>query len=170
MPASSPRIATIQIAKEYLKFSAAHFTVFSATERERLHGHNFTVSAEITAWVDDNGMTSNYRHYKEALKRCCQALDEYVLLPGESPYLVIDEQDSAYRVCFHTDTMTFLKTDTIVLPIRNTTVEEFSHYLLHQLLADEQLSQGSQLTELVVTVASGPGQTGSSHWQKSSVE
>ena len=39
------QLTTIELSKEYLKFSAGHFTVFSATERERLHGHNFSVSA-----------------------------------------------------------------------------------------------------------------------------
>ena len=31
-------LTTIEIDKENLKFSAAHFTIFSGTERERLHG------------------------------------------------------------------------------------------------------------------------------------
>ena len=42
-------LTTINICKEALKFSGAHFTIFSATDRERLHGHNFRVRAEVTA-------------------------------------------------------------------------------------------------------------------------
>ena len=38
---------TIRLAKENMKFSAAHFTIFSASERERLHGHNFRVEVDI---------------------------------------------------------------------------------------------------------------------------
>ena len=32
------RYSTLEIGKEDMKFSAAHYTIFSATERERLHG------------------------------------------------------------------------------------------------------------------------------------
>ena len=161
---SITRLATIAIAKEYLKFSAAHFTIFSASERERVHGHNFTVAAEITAGVDDNGMTSNYRVYKNALKRCCEALDEYVLLPGQSPYMTIAEEGDQVVATFAGQPLFFPKADTIVMPIRNTTVEEFSHYILQQLLADPELAAIDDLVGLSVTVASGPGQTGTSRW------
>lgn len=160
------RLATIRIAKEYLKFSAAHFTVFSATERERLHGHNFTVAADITAAVNDNGMTSNYRNYKDALQRCCKALDEYVLLPGQSPYLQIEQQGLEYWVRFNDESMRFLVADTLILPIRNTTVEEFSNYIVQQLMHDSQLAELSQLQGLSVSVSSGPGQLGITAWQR----
>ena len=160
------RLATIGIAKEYLKFSAAHFTVFSATERERVHGHNFAVSAKITAQVDINGMTSNYRLYKDALQQCCQALDEYVLLPGQSPYLDISQDSGQYLAHFNGQTLYFPTEDTLVLPIRNTTVEEFSHYILQQLLVDHALRDRVDLWALSVRVSSGPGQTGESAWQR----
>ena len=166
MPVDSERLATICIDKEYLKFSAAHFTIFSATERERLHGHNFSVSAEITATVDDNGMTSNYRVYKDALKRCCLDLDEYLILAGDSPYLRVQEQGSNYLALFNSEELIFAKNDTKVLPLKNTTVEEFSYFVLQQLLQDKTLTAIDGLKALTVTVASGPGQTGSSSWQK----
>ena len=72
------RLTTIEIAKEYLHFSAAHFTIFSATNRERLHGHNFFVAANITAVVLDNGMCFNYCQLKDDLRELCSALDEYL--------------------------------------------------------------------------------------------
>ncbi|EQD50251.1 hypothetical protein B1A_13514, partial [mine drainage metagenome] len=36
------RSVEVDLSKERMKFSAGHFTVFSASERENLHGHNFT--------------------------------------------------------------------------------------------------------------------------------
>ena len=163
---STERRATITIDKEYLKFSAAHFTIFSATERERLHGHNFSVSAVITAHVGDNGMASNYRVYKELLQEACDRLDEYMLLPGESPHISIEEDDENYRVLFNAEVMTFIKADTLVLPIRNTTVEEFSHYLLGQFLCTDLLNDDDSISALEVRVESGPGQMGASQWQR----
>ena len=54
MPPSSA--ATIEISKDYLHFNAAHFTLFSATEREDLHGHTFYVAATVTSPVGDDGL------------------------------------------------------------------------------------------------------------------
>ena len=156
------RLTTLYIDKESHKFSAAHYTIFSATERERLHGHNYSVSARIVAPMGDNGFAADYNVYKSRLKRLCDALDEYTLLAGDSPYQVIEEEGDVYRVRFATDEMQFLRSDSIVLPIRNATVEEFSHLLLTRLLA---ASAGDDLREIELCVASGPGQRGCSLWR-----
>jgi len=63
---------------------------------------------------------------------------------------------------FAGEQMLFLKSDTLVLPIRNVTVEEFSRYLLERLMA---LSAGDDLREIELCVASGPGQKGCSIWR-----
>ena len=124
------RLTTLYIDKEAHKFSAAHFTIFSATERERLHGHNYSVSARIVAPMGDNGFSADYNVYKKRLKVLCDGLDEYMVLAGDSPFQKIAEDDDYYVVSFADDRMQFLKRDTLVLPITNATVEEFSHYLL----------------------------------------
>ena len=137
------------------------FTIFSATERERLHGHNYSVSARIVAPLGDNGFSADYNLYKSRLQVLCDALDEYMLLAGDSPYQHIEEHGACYRVKFAEDEMLFLQSDTLVLPIRNATVEEFSHYLLQGLLRD---CEGEDLREIELCVASGPGQRGCSVW------
>ena len=157
-------LTTIELAKEYLKFSAAHFTIFSATERERLHGHNFTVSARITAPVGDNGMAFSYRIFKQKLESLCRELDEYMLLSADSPHLEISEHGEHYRVRFAEEEMFFLRADTLLLPVRNATVEEYSRYLLEQLLADQEIIERNDVREIEIKVASGPGQWGSSRW------
>src|SRR3954453_2881336 len=70
--ASSSRVAasaqtTIEITKDYLHFSAAHFTIFSATERENLHGHNFDVSCSLDTSVGPNGLAFDYNVVKDRL-------------------------------------------------------------------------------------------------------
>jgi 6-pyruvoyltetrahydropterin/6-carboxytetrahydropterin synthase len=158
------RLTTIYIDKESHKFSAAHFTIFSATERERLHGHNFSVAARIVAPVDDNGLTGDYAVYKAQIRKLCDAIDEYTLLPSLSPYLEIAEDGDFYRVRHHEDEMLFLKADTLLLPVRNTTVEDFSHHLLETLVEDRAFLEAQDVREIEVMVSSGPGQTGSSTW------
>jgi 6-pyruvoyltetrahydropterin/6-carboxytetrahydropterin synthase len=156
------RLTTLYIDKEAHKFSAAHFTIFSATERERLHGHNYSVSARIVAPMGDNGFSADYNVYKKRLKVLCDSLDEYMVLAGDSPFQKVTEDGDYYRVSFAQDRMQFLKQDTLVLPITNATVEEFSHYLLQQLL---EASSGDDLREIELCVASGPGQKGCALWR-----
>ena len=160
------QLTTIELTKEYLKFSAAHFTVFSATERERLHGHNFKVSARVTAPVGPNGMCFSYRILKDKLEALCSSLDEYMLLSADSPYLRITEEGLNYRVEFNGETMLFLKADTLLLPVRNATVEEYSRYLVERLLEDRELVDGYDIREIGIKVSSGPGQWGSARWKK----
>jgi len=157
------QLTTLYIDKESHKFSAAHYTIFSATERERLHGHNYSVSAKIVAPMGSNGFSADYNVYKERLARLCNALDEYMLLAGESPYQQIAEDGACYRVSHAGQEMLFLRSDTLVLPIRNATVEEFSRYLLQRLLDD---SVGDDLREIELCVASGPGQKGCATWRR----
>lgn len=156
------RLTTLHIDKESHKFSAAHFTIFSATERERLHGHNYSVSARIVAPMGDNGFSADYNVYKDRIKSLCDELDEYMLLAGVSPHQQIEDGGDSYRVTFNGEQMLFLKSDTLVLPVRNATVEEFSYYLLNKLL---ELSRGEGLVELELGVASGPGQRASAIWR-----
>ena len=155
------QLTTLYINKERHKFSAAHYTIFSATERERLHGHNYSVSARIVAPMGDNGFAADYNVYKRRLQTLCEALDEYMLLAGDSPYQEIAEEGAYYRVSFANERMQFLQSDTLVLPIRNATVEEFSRYLLQRLVA---LSGDDDIREMELCVASGPGQKGCARW------
>ena len=157
------RLTTLYIDKQSHKFSAAHYTIFSGTERERLHGHNYSVSARIVAPMGDNGFSADYNVYKNLLAALCEPLDEYMLLAGDSPHQQIEEAGACYRVTFAGEEMLFLQSDTRVLPIRNATVEEFSWYLLQGLLRD---SVDEDLREIELCVASGPGQKGCASWRK----
>ena len=159
------QLTTIELSKEYLKFSAGHFTIFSATERERLHGHNFQVSASIVAPVGDNGLCFSYGEFKAKLESLCEQLDEYLLLPGKSPYLQIETEGGDYRVTFNGEVMRFLQSDTLVLPIRNATVEEFASYLLQQLISDPDIVR-YDVQQIEMKVSSGPGQWGSVQWNQ----
>lgn len=158
------RLTTITLSKEYQKFSAAHFTIFSATNRERLHGHNFSVTVAITVPVGDDGLCFSYRIYKDILKQVCEELDEYVLIPEFSPHLKISEEGVYYHIEFNKEIIPLLKSDTKLLPIRNTTVEEFADYILKQLLLTNENADQFDIHKLEVKVFSGPGQCGSSCW------
>lgn len=156
------RLTTLYIDKEAHKFSAAHFTIFSAQERERLHGHNYSVSARIVAPMGPNGFSADYNVYKNRIARLCKPLDEYMLVAGDSPFQTIAMEGEEVWVTFADRTLKFFRDETRVLPVVNVTVEELAHYLLGELMEE---SSGEGLVEVELGVSSGPGQTGSAIWR-----
>jgi len=158
------QLTTIDVSKEDFKFSAAHFTIFSATERERLHGHNYKVRAQLLAAVDDNGLCFNYQEIKTRLRKICDALDEYMLLPTQSPYLKIAPNDQGYEVSFNNESFAFLASDTQLLAIKNTTIEEFSRYILAQLVKTDDFLSANRIKKCSVSVSSGDGQWATAKW------
>ena len=160
---AAPRYCRIEIAKHALNFSVAHFTIFSKTERENLHGHNFQVECDLTGAVSNDGLTFDYGIIKRVIRGLCDELDEQVILPDRSPFLEIREEDDYTIAVFNDERLPFLARDVTILPIANTTVEEFSNYLLHRML-DHPEFQDREIVKLNVKVSSSPGQTGCSTW------
>lgn len=167
-PALMNRLATIVIDKQYLHFSIAHFTIFSATSRERLHGHNVRIGVSITGEVDDNGLCFDYAVYKKILKALCAKYDEYTLIAKNSPHLRISEDDDFYYVEHNGINMPLLKTDTILLPVLNVTIEELAYYLLSELIADRGLLEELKIHAFEMRVSSGPDQWARCSWDKQS--
>jgi len=163
---SKDRRTVIEIQKEYLHFSAAHFTIFSATVRENLHGHNFHVEAALSGPIREDGLCFDYNDVKRKIKALCDSLDEKTLLPRHSPHLSIVE-DGPYLVAhFHDEKIPFLPRDVITLPVRNVTVEELAYWFAEALLADAEFG-ALPIDELTIRVSSGPGQWASARWSRS---
>ncbi len=155
MPASE--LITIEISKDYLHFNSAHFTIFSATEREDLHGHTFYVRAFVTSRVGANGMAFDYNILKTCLLKLCDHLDEKVLLPEQSPHLSLSESDGYLIAEYGAERLPFLPRDVRTLPVRNITVEELAPWFLAE-LEDEPSVAGQNISRLEIQVSSGPGQ------------
>lgn len=158
-----PRYTTIEVYEESLKFEVAHFTIFSPTVRERLHGHNYRVYFSMTAPIGTLGITFDYDIYKKKLIALCQHLDKHLLLPGESPVLKITEENPYFYVYFNEEEMHFLKTDCLILPIRNISLEEMSQWFLEQITQDADFEKHA-INKLVIKVSSGQGREASATW------
>lgn len=158
------RFASLKIHKEELSFSAGHFTIFSATEREQLHGHNYYVSVTFTVNVKHNGLSFDYRYYKNKVLKLCQLLDRHFLLPSASPYLQLEENDEYWLAHFNHQKIPFLKEDVVILPISNITIEELSYWFLQHLLQDQDSLHAHAIHGINVEVFNGPGQSGGSSW------
>lgn len=164
MSAQPVRVTVIDLAKEDMKFSAGHFTIFSATERERLHGHNFTVGARIACEVGPDGMAFDYGVYKKVLKGLCDAWNEYFILPTQSRHLKIIQGATHIDAVFNGISIPFLKSDVLLLPIANATLEEFARLMLEALASDGEALARHGVLSIEVRVGSGPGQWASCSW------
>ncbi len=161
------RYTSIELFKENFKFSCGHFTIFSAKHRENLHGHNFQVMVRFTSEVLEHGMTFDYGKLKRKTERLCSDLNEHFLLPGESPYLRIEQHEDLVFAHFDTEKIPFLPRDVIILPIANVTLEELSRWFLEQYLEDQQEFEAFGVREIEVKAFSGPGQSASAIWKRS---
>lgn len=159
-------LVTIDIAKEAMNFSAGHFTIFSATARENLHGHNFRLGARVTAPVSADGLCFDYAILKRAMRELCAEHDEITLLPAHSPYLRVERTATEVLARYGEETLRFLHRDVRVLPVANVTVEALSAYFLGRLRGSAQLAE-QPLVALAVRVSSGDGQWGESRWDAS---
>ena len=157
-------LTRLEISKKYLNFSAGHFTLFSSTERENLHGHNFQVRCTVTAAVGEDGLTFDYVILKRVLKELCDALDERVLLPLESPYLRIERREGMVMAHFADERIPFLERDVLLLPIRNVTIEELAPLLLVRLRARPEILT-MRVRTIELGVSSGQGQWAIAHWE-----
>jgi 6-pyruvoyltetrahydropterin/6-carboxytetrahydropterin synthase len=149
----------IRLAKQAMKFSAGHFTIFSASERERLHGHNFTVEVDIEARMLGNGMCFDYGLYKDRVIALCRELNEWMLLPTRSPYLRIEEAGEQVLAHFAGQVIPFLRCDVRLLPLENITLEELARWFLERLAEDPQTLREHAVVAIEVRVFSGPGQS-----------
>lgn len=150
---------TIRLAKENMKFSAGHFTIFSATERERVHGHNFRVEVDIEADMLGNGMCFDYGIYKARIVALCRELNEWMILPTRSSHLRIEEDGDHVHAHFNGERIPFLRSDVLLLPIENATLEEFSSWFLDRLMDDIDTLRQHRIVAMEARVSSGPGQS-----------
>lgn len=158
-------LVEIELAKERMKFSSGHFTIFSAKDRERIHGHDFRVALTFTTEVGPNGMAFDYGIMKDVVTKVCDSLDEYFLLPLNSPYLKIEQSDGEVRAIFGTETLRFLAGDVKLLPIRNVTVEDLSGWILSSVKSGLSAEIAPLVHAMTVRVSSGPGQSAATSWR-----
>ena len=152
----------IDIAKEYFKFSAAHFLIFPDGSAERLHGHNYRVFVEVDAGLGEHGLVMDFKRVKPVVRELVDHLDEHWLLPGEHPVLRVDARgDGVTEVRYLDAYYAAPDADVIVLPINNTSSENLATWLGRELRGRlEERFPGVQLERLRLAVEETSGQRG----------
>ena len=126
---------SIELTKEYFKFSAAHFLIFPDGAAERLHGHNYRVFVEIDAELTRHGLVIDFKRVKPVVRELVDELDEHWLVPGEHPVLTCQARDDGVTEVRYQDRYYAAPTeDVIVLPINNTSSENLATWFGRKLL------------------------------------
>ena len=154
----------IALELEGLKFSAAHFVAFDGF-REPMHGHNYTVAAQIGAQsLQHDGYVVDFGDVKKVLRTICRRLNQHTLLPSRSDVLTLQQlNDSQLEVqCQGGVKFVLPVEDCVLLPIVHTTAEELAQYIATEVekhLGAHLRSRSCQWLE--VKVSERPGQGGS---------
>ncbi len=153
---------SIEVDKEYLKFSVAHFLIFPDGTAERLHGHNYRVACELEARLSRFGLVLDFQHVKPVVRQLCDELDEHWIVPGEHEELTVRElEGDSLEVRYRDRIYRAPREDVLVLPINNTSAENFSAYVGRELLRRLAERFDDLVVErLRVTVEETPGQRG----------
>jgi 6-pyruvoyltetrahydropterin/6-carboxytetrahydropterin synthase len=150
---------SVVVAKENLKFSAAHFMAYPGF-REALHGHNYQVGVRIEGRLAPTGYVLDFGLVKEIVREIVGSLDERTLLPAESDCLEIERWgDQRVAVRFGEDEFIFPASDVRLLPIVHSSAEELARFICGELrrrLAQRSALEG--LAVLEISVAEAPGQ------------
>lgn len=154
------RLAIVELHKEENEFSAGHFTIFSATDREDLHGHNYSVAVSMQVILNDNGLASDYRIFKKKVRAVCQQLNGRFLLPSQSKFLKLEDTGEMWIAHFNQEKIPFLKRDVVILPIANVTLEELSYWFLGELTKDQVELNQLGIKDVIVRVFNGSSKSG----------
>jgi 6-pyruvoyltetrahydropterin/6-carboxytetrahydropterin synthase len=159
---------SIDLEKEYFKFSAAHFLIFPDGSAERLHGHNYRVHVRLSAELSRYGLVLDFKMVKPIVRAICDRLDEHWIVPGEHEELrVVRRSDGTAEITYREKRYVAPTGDVLVLPINNTSSENLAAWFGRELLAELARKFPDVLpTELEVSVEETAGQRGV--WSRSS--
>ena len=125
----------VSVRSERFKFNAAHFVAFDGY-RERLHGHNYTVSVRILGRTNPrDGYVIDFTEVKQVVRGVCETLNERFLCPCCSDVLKVgDEGANVTLKCQDGSFFSIPRDDCAMLPIVHSTAEELAAMLWRRIL------------------------------------
>jgi 6-pyruvoyltetrahydropterin/6-carboxytetrahydropterin synthase len=159
----TPASCRIAVAKDEHKFSCAHMTVFADGSKERMHGHNFHVSAAVELPSDEAAPLLDFARVKAELAALCAELKEHLLLAARCPQLTVLRHDAAeIELMLCNQRYVLPACDVLLLPVDNIVVERLAAYLwtrVAEALRHDLQQAGALSLEVSVTESPGQGAT-----------
>jgi 6-pyruvoyltetrahydropterin/6-carboxytetrahydropterin synthase len=116
----------IQVARAEHKFSCAHMTVFPDGRKERLHGHNYTVSVALDLAAISFAQLIDFGAIKREVAALCAEWRERTLIAERNPETRIRRSGGELELHVCGRRYVLPEEDALVLPVDNTTVEALS--------------------------------------------
>jgi len=158
---SHESVFRVQLQKEQLVFSSAHFITFAGDICECLHGHNYGLRAEVEGSLDENRYVVDFIAFRDALALLVKQLDHHVLLPTKHSMILIEESGDEVIARFRNKRWVFPREDCMLLPIVNTTAEELSWWIATQIRNQLYSKIGPRISMIEIGVDENHGQWGS---------
>lgn len=154
----------VQVTKDHLVFSAAHFITFNGDVCERLHGHNWRASVEVAGPLDENYYVYDFIALRDHLQALVNELDHSVLLPTEHPLIAVATSGDEVTATFQHKRWVFPREDCRLLPIANTTAELIARWIGEQLLERLGAPFRDAMSALCIRVEENFGQWAECEW------
>ncbi|MFN7904822.1 MAG: 6-pyruvoyl trahydropterin synthase family protein [Pseudobdellovibrionaceae bacterium] len=152
-------MTTLHLAKQNFKFSSAHFLIFDDHHAEKLHGHNYQVTVDLTVpeefELNKVGFFIDFNVFKKHIKSRLDQWDEMVLLPAQHKDMKITVKSPSMEVRFRDRFYVFPENEVVLLPLTNTSVEQLSRILAEDFF---QEFKQYQIKEVCVSVEETRGQ------------
>ncbi len=142
----------VRMSKDYLVFSAGHFITYGGDICERLHGHNYRVTAEVSGPLDENHYVVDFIALRDTLKAIVDELDHHMLLPTRHPLIKVVADEREVTATFRDRRWVFPLGDCILLDVPNTTSELLARYIAGRLTADLQTQTGQRPQRLRIEI------------------
>ena len=157
----------VKVEKDSFIFSAGHFITYDGDHCERLHGHNYRASVEVTGPLDENQYVFDFIALRDIFASIIASLDHRMLLPGQSDKIKLHSELNNWRVTYKDRYWSFPQDECIVLPISNTTTELLARCLGVQLLQEFANRGMTQPEKMTITCEENFGQEAIWKWYKS---
>lgn len=155
----------IRLKKQKAKFSSTHFTIFSETSAERLHGHNYQIEVLVDVpHLDPLDFAFDFNALKPLIELQAKQLDERVLIAELNPFIRLEPIQGPpkphTRVLFADRCYQFPDDEAVLLPVRNITSEALARYICQGLIEDASaVLKASSATRIEVTITETAGQS-----------
>jgi 6-pyruvoyltetrahydropterin/6-carboxytetrahydropterin synthase len=133
--------------------------IFENGSREPLHGHNYRVQVKGEAPELADDMVFDFLNIKPIVREICDSLDHKLLIPKDNKFLKIYSEKKNYVI--ETPDESYFSvpmTDTLLLPILNTSAERLAVYICDQIRSLVWDKYKYAFTSLEVEVEETPGQ------------
>jgi 6-pyruvoyltetrahydropterin/6-carboxytetrahydropterin synthase len=143
--------------KSGIRFSSCHM-LLRHDKCARLHGHTYCIHLRVTGTLNEDLMLSDFGRVKDILRGLAGTLDHRTIVPtsNEDIHVSSSADGRNVEVDLGGRSYSFPREDVVMLPIRMSTAEELSRYLLERFLMET--APGPNISRVELGVDEGQGQ------------